>query len=101
MGSGACGNTTRGQANYDRVLRCFGDVCCLRSLLTLNDLELDGVAFLEALVAGGGDGTIVNEHIGAAIASDESVSLCIVKPLHRSLQSFHVRPLSQASFTRT
>ena len=71
------------------------------SFLTLNDFEFDCIAFLQTLVSIGRDGTVVNEHIGATIASDEPISFCVVKPLDRTFQSLHVRPLSQASFTRT
>jgi hypothetical protein len=76
------------------TLRRLGDVGGLRALLSLGDLELDLIAFLKALVAFRSDRAVVHEDVRAAIvASYEAVALGVVKPLHRTFQTFHVRPL--------
>src|SRR4029453_4129211 len=55
----------------------------LRALLTLRDLELDLLSFVEVLVSLAGDGAEVHEHIGATvIGSDEAVALLGAEPLH-------------------
>ena len=66
----------------------------LRSSRTPNDFKLHLVAFLQALVSIGNDGAVVHKDIGAAFTGDESIPLCGVKPLDRTLQSFHAAPLS-------
>src|SRR5215471_158716 len=75
------------------ALRSFRDVRGLRSLLALDYLEFNLIAFLQALVSFGRDRAVVNEDIRAAIVpSDEPISLRIVEPFHGSLQTFHVPP---------
>lgn len=72
------------------------DVRSLRTFLSLNNFKLYCVALLQAFVAFGSDGAIVDKHVGAVVAPNEPVSLRVVKPLYRAFQSFHVRPLGQA-----
>jgi hypothetical protein len=60
------------------------DFVRLRSLRSLNDVELYFVSLFQRLVAVSLDGTIVNEHIRAAVCAQKSESLSIVKPLHLS-----------------
>lgn len=74
-------------------LRGFIYVRCLWSFLALDDLEFDWVPFLQALVAVRGDGTVVNEDIRTTFATDEPITLGIVKPLDGTFQTFHLRPL--------
>jgi len=54
----------------------------LRSLLALYDIELDFVAFLQRFVSVQLNRGVVNEYIWPVFASDESVALGVVKPLH-------------------
>ena len=58
------------------------DLISLRAFGSLNDIELDLVAFLEALIAFALDGAVVHEDVGATLAAEESVSLCVVEPLY-------------------
>lgn len=51
----------------------------------LDDVELDFITFFEALVALALDGAVVDEDVCPAVAAEESVALCIVEPLYRSL----------------
>jgi hypothetical protein len=81
-------------------LRRFCNVCGLRSFLTLCDLELYLIAFLQALVAFRSDRTVVNKDIGAIVPSDKAIAFGVVKPLNRTFQSFHVRPLGHVLFRR-
>ena len=80
-------------------LRRLAYVCRLRSFLSLHDLELDGIAFLQAFIAFGRNCTVVNKHIGPIITPDKSVTLRVIEPLDGSFQSFHVRPPSTFSFS--
>src|SRR4051812_218219 len=62
------------------------DVLRLRALLALRGVELDALVLVEALVAGSGDGGVVDEHVLAAvIGSDEAEALLAVEPLHSAL----------------
>jgi hypothetical protein len=60
-------------------------------VLTLNDVELDVVAFLQALVSVALDGAVVDEDIRAFIATDEAISLGVVEPLDFAPVLSHVR----------
>jgi hypothetical protein len=62
----------------------------LGALGALDDVELDLIAFFEALVAFALYGCVVNEYVGALIATEETVPFCIVKPLHCSPVLCHV-----------
>ena len=65
---------------------------CLRSLGSLDDVEFDFIAFFEALIAFALDGCVVNEYVGALIATEETVPFSVVEPLDSSFQSFHAGP---------
>lgn len=65
----------------------------LRSFLTLNNFELHRVAFLQAFVAFGIYGAVMNENVRSVVSSNEPVSFSVVKPLHSTFQTIHVRPL--------
>src|SRR3954453_8300305 len=65
----------------------------LGALLALGDLELDPLAFFQALVAVGLDGAVVNEDVTAAVHGDEAVALLGVEPLDRALCHNHPRLL--------
>ena len=74
-----------------RGLAHFGYVAGLRALRTVNDLELHRLAFLERPEPVALNCREVDEHIAAAVAFDESVTLGVVEPLdlacdtHRTL----------------
>src|SRR5215470_2525550 len=64
------------------------DVLRLGPLLTLRDVELDPLPFIEAAVAATCDRAEVHEHIWATFDLDETVALVAVEPLHRALRHF-------------
>jgi len=75
-------------------LGSFSDVCGLRPFCTLGHLKLHLIALLKTFVAFRSDRAVVDEDIRAAIvASYEAVTFCVIKPLHRTFQTFHLRPL--------
>ena len=61
------------------------DLVGLGALGSLDDVELDLIAFLEALVALALDRTVVNEDVGATLAAEKAVALCVVEPLYGAL----------------
>ena len=66
-------------------------VACLRTLLTVDNLELDLIAFLQALISIGVDRAVVHEYIRMTIvAADKAKAFRIIEPLHGPLQ-FHFR----------
>jgi len=65
----------------------------LRAFWTLGDLEFHLIALLQAFVAFGGYGAVVDENIRSTFASNESVTFSIVEPLHSPIHTFHERPL--------
>jgi len=67
----------------------LGYVRGLRTFLPLDDLELDLVAFLQALIAVDGDGAVMHENVRSTIAAEKTVSFCVVKPLDDAFQPFH------------
>src|SRR6266545_8363178 len=60
----------------------LSDVGGLETLRAPGHLELDPIAFAEALEARGLDGAEVDEHVLAALLRDEPETFCIVEPLH-------------------
>src|SRR5512146_396207 len=65
----------------------FGDVAGLRTFLALHDLKLDLVTFLQALVALGSNGAVVNKNIRAVVTTDEPEALGVVKPFNCSFDT--------------
>src|SRR5260370_2250201 len=63
----------------------LGNVCGLRSLLSIHDFKLDRVALLKSAVPIAHNGGVMHEDIAAILASDKSISLGIIEPLHCSL----------------
>lgn len=56
--------------------------------VTLDDVEGDGFAFTQSLVAVAHDGAVVHEDIGAAIvAAEKAVAFGIVEPPYRACKS--------------
>lgn len=76
-----------------KLRRSFVYVGSLRSFLALDDLEFHRVTLLQALVSLGRDRAVVYENIRTAIPTYETVAFRIVKPLNRTFQTFHLRPL--------
>ena len=56
------------------------DLIGLRTLLTLDDVELDFVTFFQTFVPINLDGAVVDEDVGAVVSSDEAVPFRIVEP---------------------
>jgi hypothetical protein len=65
------------------------NLICLRPFLTLNDVKLNVIAFLQAFVSIDLDRAVVDEDVGAVISSDKSISLRVVKPLHFTFMLSH------------
>jgi hypothetical protein len=70
-------------------LRRFHDVCRLRTLLSLGDLEFDLIPFLQALVTLRIDRAVMNKDIRSIRTTDEAVPFSVIKPLHGAFQAFH------------
>src|SRR5215469_14482084 len=62
------------------------DVLRLGSLLTLRNVKLDLLPFIQAPVAATCNRAEVHEHIRAALDLDKAVALVAVEPLHRALR---------------
>lgn len=79
-------------------LSCFSfdDVFGLRPFLALNYFELNVIAFLQAFVAFGLNGAVVDEHIGAIFPANKAEALRVVKPFHFTFNSRH-DPYSEPS----
>lgn len=60
------------------------DLICLRTFFSLNDVELDGIAFFQGFIAFCLDRAEVNEYVRTAITSEKAVTFSIVEPLHSS-----------------
>ena len=68
----------------------LGYIGRLRPFLSLDDFKLNLIALLQAFVAFGGNGAVVNEHIRSIVAAEKTISLRVVEPLDRTFQTFHV-----------
>ena len=87
------GGWVRGKAEI-KSGRNFVHIRRLRTLLALDDLEFDIIAFGKTLVALAGDAGIMNEYIRTVIATDEAVSLGVIEPFDFTFNSSHVPFLS-------
>jgi hypothetical protein len=73
------------------VVLGFGDVPCLRTFRTVNDLEFDRLTLFQGPEAVATDRGIMDEYVAAALPFNETVALGVVEPLdltcdaHRSL----------------
>lgn len=56
----------------------------------MNDVELDGLAFLERLETFGLDRGEVNEYVAAFLRLDESIAFFRVKPFYSSLHQTYI-----------
>jgi hypothetical protein len=67
---------------------------CIRlgALLTLNDVELDVIALFQSFVPIQLNGRVVDEYIRSVVASDESITLGVVKPLNLPFVLSHRLP---------
>jgi len=61
----------------------------LQAFGTLLYFELHGLPLVEALIAVGLDGRIVDEDVLTGLTLDEPIALCSVKPLYCTLLSSH------------
>src|SRR5207244_10635434 len=68
------------------------DVCSLRALLAVDDVELNLLAFLQAAEPFLLDGAVVDEDVLTAIHGDEAVALLRVEPLHRACNHCGLAP---------
>jgi len=67
----------------------LGDVSGLWTLLPLDNLELDAIAFRERLEAASLNGAEVDKDIRPSLARDKAVALCVIEPLHGTLETCH------------
>jgi hypothetical protein len=65
------------------------DLVGLGSFLSLDDLELYRVAFLQGLESFTLDGRVMNEDISSAVLANKTISFTVVEPLDLSLKSCH------------
>jgi hypothetical protein len=77
--------------NFDYGIR-------LGTLLALNDLELNLIAFLKTLVALRLYGAVMDEHIGSALLADESKAFRVIEPLNCSLNTSHLHTFPDSFF---
>lgn len=63
------------------LLRCFDYVAGPKALVAFHNLELDGIAVLEAPETVAGHVRVVDEHVGAVFSLDETKALLVVEPL--------------------
>ena len=69
------------------LIGCRGkgcDLVRLGSLVALHDIEVNGFAFLQALVAVALNSGEVDENVRAAIVTKEAKPFCIVEPRYSS-----------------
>jgi hypothetical protein len=58
------------------------DLIRLGTLRSLDDIELNLIAFFKALIAFALNGAVVNEDVCPAIPAEEAVTLSVVKPFY-------------------
>src|SRR5688572_10642831 len=59
----------------------LGDVPCLRTLWTVDDLEFDRLTLFQGPEAVATDRGVVHEHVAATLTLNESIPLGVVEPL--------------------
>ena len=71
----------------------------LRSFLSLDDIELHVVAFLQALIPIYLNSAVVDEHVGSVVTADKPVSFRVIEPLDLAFVLSHKNePSSQADY---
>jgi hypothetical protein len=82
-------NPARGWVCFKAVPQTseFGYVTGLGTFLALHDLKLYLVAFLQAFIAFGSDGAVVNKNVRAVVTTDEPEAFGIVKPFNCSFNT--------------
>jgi hypothetical protein len=74
-----------------------GHVTGLRAFLTIDDFELDLVAFLQAFVPFDIDRTVMHEHVGITIVTAyKAKAFGIIEPLYGSFHSHFLLPPGRA-----
>ena len=71
-----------------RVRVHFADLIGLWSLLALDNVKLNIIAFLQGFVAIRCDSTVVDKNIRTIVAANETEAFSVVKPLHLTFQHF-------------
>lgn len=74
----------------NRLIGYAGYLISLWPFGALNNIEFNLIAFFEALIAFALYGCVMDEYVGALIATEETVPFCVVEPLHCSLVLCHV-----------
>src|ERR1700722_14091373 len=70
-------------------LSALGHVRSLWAFLSFGDFKLHRITLLQAFIALRCDRAVVYKNVWAIRATDESVALCVIEPLHCSFQPFH------------
>mgnify|MGYP003298106131 CR=1 FL=1 len=65
------------------------DVLCLKSFLTLSDVELDRLSFLQCSISVTDDGAKMRKNVRALALFNKAKSLLFVKPLYRASRCSH------------
>jgi len=71
------------------LLLSLYDICRLRTFLAFGDLELNLIAFLQALIALRGYRAVVHKYVWPISATNEPVSFRVIEPLDGSFQPIH------------
>jgi hypothetical protein len=79
-----------------QLTRRLGDVGCLGTFGSLDNLKFDGISFLQRAIAVANYGGVVNKYIRPIFSSDEAVPFRVIKPLHISLH-FHIPPQRESA----
>ena len=74
-----------------QLTRRLGDVGCLGTFGSLDNLKFDGISFLQRAVAIANYGGVVNKYIRPIFPPDEAVSFRVIEPLDQSLH-FRIPP---------
>src|ERR1035438_1865838 len=82
------------RTGWRNLCRRAHDIACLEALRAFEQIELDGLAFVQRAVAVLLDGREMHENILARGALDKSVSLRPVEPLHSTLLSHKETPFA-------
>jgi len=74
------------------ILAHNDNICCLRALRTLGNLELYLVAFVKGLKSVPFNGREVYEDIIPVVSGNESVALLLIKPFHTTFGHYNSPP---------
>ena len=74
------------------MLGYHNDICCLRALRTLGNLELYLVAFIKGFETVPFNGGEVNEDIIPIVSGNEPIALLLIKPFHTTFGHYNSPP---------